>query len=218
MRIRISMPRIVRRLVQAAAALLLMAGLGALPLAALSGEDTIASPLAEGRTPSFDAVAYDCSSQSQIPQTECEALVALYNSTGGPSWTHNTNWLATVEPCGWYAVGCSAGSVGTIGLPENNLVGTIPSQLGNLNGLWFLRLDANQLSGPIPATIGNLGRLQTLQLDSNKLTGQIPAALGNLSELQWLRLHSNHLSGAIPVTLASLSKLRYLDLTENWRA
>lgn len=30
---------------------------------------------------------FDCSAVSEIPQTECEALVALYNSTNGPSWT-----------------------------------------------------------------------------------------------------------------------------------
>ena len=37
--------------------------------------------------PSMAVVAYDCSLQTQIPQAECGALVALYNGTGGLDWT-----------------------------------------------------------------------------------------------------------------------------------
>jgi len=41
--------------------------------------------------------ATDCATVSQIPQVECEALVALYNSAGGPNWSDNSsnNWNVT---------------------------------------------------------------------------------------------------------------------------
>lgn len=215
MRIGTPVPRTVRRLAQAAAALSFIAGLGVLPLAAPSGGDTPAPPPLGGPTPSYDPVAYDCTSQVQIPQLECEALVALYDSAGGPGWTKNTNWLATSEPCEWYGIDCAGGSVSVVDLYQNNLTGTIPAQLGNFSKLWFLRLDANHLTGTIPTELGNLSLLQTLHLENNQLTGQIPATLGSLSNLDSLRLDSNRLWGPIPTALGNLGKLTYLALTAN---
>ena len=40
----------------------------------------------------------------QIQEPDCEALVALYNSTNGPAWINNTNWLVTLTPSDWYGV------------------------------------------------------------------------------------------------------------------
>jgi hypothetical protein len=34
--------------------------------------------------------AFTCASVTELPQSECEALVALYNSTNGPNWTQMT--------------------------------------------------------------------------------------------------------------------------------
>src|SRR5690554_5487783 len=47
-----------------------------------------------------------CNSVSEIPITECEALVALYHSTNGPEWRIRDGWLATSTPCSWYGVAC----------------------------------------------------------------------------------------------------------------
>ena len=46
-----------------------------------------ATPLQTGQNFTVTAGVTDCSSVTEIPQSECEALVALYNSTGGASWT-----------------------------------------------------------------------------------------------------------------------------------
>ena len=44
--------------------------------------------------------AYDCAvDQSEIPVTECQALVAFYTSTNGSSWLSNQGWLASSTPC-----------------------------------------------------------------------------------------------------------------------
>ena len=188
--------------------------LGALPLAACVGNGALTNPVAEGLTTSFAAVAYNCSTQFQIPQTECEALVALYNSTGGPGWSTNTNWLATSEPCLWHGVGCSGGSVIQLILGSNQLSGTIPAELGNLSNLANLILDDNQLSG-IPAGLGNLSNLGVLNVTGNQLSGTIPAEVGNLSNLKQLRLGSNQLSGTIPAELGNLSNLVDLILDRN---
>lgn len=36
--------------------------------------------------------------QLSVPATECLALVDLYNSTNGASWTNKTNWLSMSAP------------------------------------------------------------------------------------------------------------------------
>jgi len=42
-----------------------------------------------------DPVDFPCSDVTEIPQIECEALVALYNVAGGPGWEERTaGWLA----------------------------------------------------------------------------------------------------------------------------
>ena len=78
---------------------------------------------------------FDCGDVTEIPQTECEALVALYESTDGDNWNDNTGWLETDTPCEWYGVTCSEGNVRGISLTFNNLQGSIPSEIGNFTAL-----------------------------------------------------------------------------------
>ena len=57
---------------------------------------------------------FDCTLVTEIPCEECEALVALYNATGGDNWTDNTNWLQNNQPSSWYGVAVSEGHVITL--------------------------------------------------------------------------------------------------------
>ena len=188
----------------------------------------------------------NCAAQTQIPEAECDTLVALYNSTNGVGWTDSTDWLQTDTPCTWYGVTCSAGHVTGLDLAFNNLVGTIPSELGNLANLQVLYLGvpeaiainpevhstaielgnladlhnlqatSNHLSGVIPPELGNLTSLQYLVLSGNQLIGSPPPQLGNLTNLQMLALDNNQLSGAIPPELGNLANLDYLSLRFNY--
>ena len=47
------------------------------------------------RTGVLCSSTFACNQVTEIPQLECEALVELYDSTNGTSWTNNTNWLIT---------------------------------------------------------------------------------------------------------------------------
>ena len=53
------------------------------------------------------ALAIDCSAVTEISPDECNALVALYNSTNGPNWVDNqtNNWNKTDTPCRWVEEG-----------------------------------------------------------------------------------------------------------------
>ena len=99
------------------------------------------------------------------PSTDRAALVALYNATNGANWTDKANWLSD-EPLGeWQGVTTDDdGSVTQIRLGDNNLVGSIPSDLGDLSNLEILALEVNQISGVIPGELGNLSNLTVLDM------------------------------------------------------
>ncbi|GEM_PF-1772908 len=161
--------------------------------------------------------ACDCTNTvvTGVPQIECEALVALYNSTNGAGWTNKTNWDTTTDISTWYGVIVSDGYVQSLSLDSNQLTGSIPSQLGNLTNLQHLVLNDNQLSGNIPSQLGNLTKLATLILRRNQLTGIIPSQLGNLTKFVTFDLGSNQLSGNIPASLTNLTIVMMFYLQNN---
>lgn len=156
-----------------------------------------------------------CTSVSEIPITECSALVSFYNSTDGPHWTFKQGWLETSQPCNWSGVTCSDGHVMVIALNYNELRGNLPPSIGDLPNLQTLSLHFNHLDGNIPPELGHLSNLQTLILHNNKLNGNIPPELGNLSSLKKLDLESNNLEGNIPAELGNLTNLETLNLNNN---
>ncbi|RDY03216.1 LRR receptor-like serine/threonine-protein kinase FLS2, partial [Mucuna pruriens] len=90
------------------------------------------------------------------------------------------------------------GLVTSIDLSNNKLVGEIPREIADLNGLNFLNLSHNQLSGYIPQSIGNMGSLLSIDFSRNQLSGEIPSTISNLNFLSMLDLSYNHLKGKIP--------------------
>ena len=156
-----------------------------------------------------------CTLVSEIPQSECLALAALYTSAAGEDWADDTNWLVTNTPSNWYGVGVTNDHVTSIDLEDNNLSGGIPSELGNLTGLENLILLNNHLTGSIPPELGNLAALQRLNLALNQLTGSIPSELGSLSALEGLFISANQLTGSIPSDFGNLSALQWLSLAYN---
>ena len=151
-------------------------------------QKALAKPLADQFT--------SCAAQTQIPETECAALLTFFDSTNGEDWTDNTGWLQTDTPCSWHGIHCNAEShVDGLDLTSNHLTGTLTSALGNLTHLVILDLRINQISGSIPPELGNLPDLTWLTLRDNLLTGSIPPELGNLAKLDTLYLISNQLSG-----------------------
>jgi hypothetical protein len=144
------------------------------------------------------------------------ALVDLYNSTNGASWTNKTGWLSNCDPCnGWFGVNCDGGRVVTLNLENNQLEGTIPASLSALNNLLNLFLNTNQLTGSIPASLSALTSLQWLVLNTNQLTGSLPASLSALTNLQRIYLNNNQLTGSIPSGLSSLTNLSEFKIQNN---
>ena len=167
-------------------------------------------------------------------ERDWKALVALYNATGGDNWTNNEGWLTETPLKDWKGINTFRdGTVDSLYLEDNNLIGEIPAELANLTartldlsknrlsgeipeGLCsgiLLDLSNNQLSGQIPQGLVDCGP-STLYLHNNQLSGEIPAELGEEPELRRLRLDNNQLSGEIPGDLAN-STMTDLNLANN---
>ena len=106
-------------------------------------------------------------------------------------------------------------SLEVLDLWENSLTGPIPPELGNLANLTRLYLGDNQLSGPIPPELGNLSRVTVLALDGNALGGLLPERLADLTSLSFLFLDRNNLAGPIPAEFGRMASLRQLALSHN---
>ena len=92
-------------------------------------------------------------------------------------------------------------------LRDNDMTGSIPTELGQLTGLDTLWLHNNRLTAAIPSELGLFTMLFGLHLSGNDFSGPIPTELAQLTLLEMLTLHGNdRLSGLVPESICSLGK------------
>lgn len=163
--------------------------------------------------------AFDCSVVSEIPHSECEALVVLHQSTQESSYWRSTNgsrWLKSDKPCNWDSgIQCQSGNVVGLHMAQLELKGVIPSELGQLTSLRKLNLLSNSFTGNIPLELGNISSLEELELQNNQLSGELPAELGNLTKLIRFSITDNNLHGTIPSEIGNMHSLKILELDFN---
>jgi hypothetical protein len=150
------------------------------------------------------------------------ALATFYYSTNGDRWKDKTAWMSTTNECSWISSASSldvcdnSGRYLSLHLQENNLDGTIPSELAILSSsLNIINLRANQISGKVPSALQVLVELQTLDLSSNSLDGTIPQELFDMTNLRLLSLFENNLVSTLPSQVAQLTRLELLDVGAN---
>ncbi|KAG6780342.1 hypothetical protein POTOM_013196 [Populus tomentosa] len=85
-----------------------------------------------------------------------------------------------------------------IDLSNNNFVGAIPPEFGNLSTILSLNLSHNNLTGSIPATFSNLKHIESLDVSYNNLNGVIPPQLTGITTLEVFSVAHNNLSGRTP--------------------
>ncbi|CAN8328279.1 unnamed protein product [Cochlearia groenlandica] len=128
------------------------------------------------------------------------------------SWNHKHE-----TPCSWRGVSCNNDSkVLTLSLPNSQLLGSIPSDLGSLQNLQSLDLSNNSFNGPLPVSFFNATELRLLDLSANMISGEVAAAIGDLHNLQALNLSDNALSGKLPANLVTLRNLTVVSLENNY--
>lgn len=107
---------------------------------------------------------------AQVITQDSLALVAIYNATDGDNWINNSNWL-TGNVSNWYGVTVSGNRVIDIIITNNNLTGSLPSDIGNLTMLDRLWLNNNNLTS-IPSEVVTLTglKLDNIFINNNQLT------------------------------------------------
>ncbi|KAI3985318.1 hypothetical protein MKX01_033632 [Papaver californicum] len=160
-----------------------------------------------------------------FPSDEILGLRAFKEAIYEDPYMVLSNWnFLNGDPCNWSGISCSQTHDHVISLNlsnlslhgfltpvlsklaylqelvlhKNNLLGTIPKEIGMLKNLKVLDLGMNRLTGPIPHEIGNLVRITKINLQSNGLIGHLPPELGKLGNLAELRVDRNKLQGSVP--------------------
>ena len=94
-----------------------------------------------------------------------------------------------------------------LNLSSNLLTGSLPEEYGG-NGsfelLEILDVSQNNLQGSLPSELADLPSLEIISVCSNAMTGTIPSALGSLSELKSLGLGNNGFTGRLPGAICDL--------------
>ncbi|KAJ6751186.1 hypothetical protein OIU85_001683 [Salix viminalis] len=128
-------------------------------------------------------------------------------------------------PCLWKGVTCTElGLPGTpdmlrvtsLVLPDSQLLGSIPPDVGYIEHLRHLDLSNNFLNGSLPNSFGNATELQVISLSNNEISGELPGSIGALKSLQLLNLSDNALAGKVPGYLTALQNLTVLSLRTNY--
>ncbi len=172
-------------------------------------------------------------SAAAIPDSERQALIAIYEATHGGTWVANTNWCAT-SPCpleaptfappgsecysgtpgsGWYGVVCDQERAHVVGinLSANHLTGSLPS-IAAFAALQDFMVSNNELSGTLP-DIDALAELRTFAASANRFSGSIPSLAG-FSALEAFLVCDNQLTGSLP-SLDGLDALTSFDAGGN---
>ena len=176
------------------------------------------------------AVTGGCADPVDPVELEARQVLAIfYRELDGPNWKNNDNWATPAQLATWYGVEVDAeGNVIGLALRDNGVTGELPGELGMLETLENLNLDAqgvitltgsansgNSVTGSIPPEFGQLRNLRYLNLRGNRLMGAIPPELGELEKLVSVALSGNQLTGPIPPEIGNLRDLRYLNLQRN---
>jgi len=95
-----------------------------------------------------------------VPPQERRVLMELFAATGGDKWSNRDGWGTGKSECDWHGVWCdfpdgaaSRPVVAGLSLALNNLEGTLPASLVELQHLRSLYVFGNRLSGVVPEAI-----------------------------------------------------------------
>jgi hypothetical protein len=98
-----------------------------------------------------------------IPQSERNALIDLFNSTGGENWYDKTGWLCAVgTECSWKGVTCNqAGDTVEQLWIMDKLWGSIPASIDGLPNLKYLNINPVGAGWSTTVSIVNLDAQET---------------------------------------------------------
>lgn len=151
---------------------------------------------------------------SLVIERQRKLLEDFYRYTNGDMWERNDNWCTDLPLNQWYGVYVNqSGAVSALNLPDNNLSGILPPDIGDLAASYTrLTLYRNNITGTLPASVY---KLSELDLDHNKFTGLDEPDDPSQCAVRYIDLSYNIIEGEIPHSYAELPFLAYLNLQDN---
>ncbi|KEH25870.1 LRR receptor-like kinase [Medicago truncatula] len=150
-------------------------------------------------------------------QTDHLALLKFKESISSDPYNALESWNSSIHFCKWQGITCSPmhERVTELSLKRYQLHGSLSPHVCNLTFLKTLDIGDNNFLGEIPQELGQLLHLQRLSLSNNSFVGEIPTNLTYCSNLKLLFLNGNHLNGKIPTEIGSLKKLQRMTVWRN---
>ncbi|KAK9743089.1 hypothetical protein RND81_03G216500 [Saponaria officinalis] len=103
-----------------------------------------------------------------------------------------------------------------LNLSYNQLSGTLSNEIFEGSATFIeLVFSHNLLEGTLPSEIGRLTTLQYLKIDGNFFHGDVPSSFASLASLQEINFSRNNLSGTIPAFFSRFPSIHHLDLSYN---
>jgi cysteine-rich repeat protein len=170
-----------------------------------------------------------------VPMDECRALRDLWTATNGDSWTNSNNRWQTPDVDSWFGIDTQIidgeehivaillhrnelTSLNDAVIPQtqgNNLHGTLPDSLRELNYLKYIRADHNSLVWSPRDALVTMQEIEVITLANNEFSGVLPVHRGWFSKLTTLDLSSNAFTWSIPESWKSLPDLRVFRVANN---
>eukprot|EP00768_Dysnectes_brevis_P001797 gnl/Dysnectes_brevis/1510_a1711_2081.p1 GENE.gnl/Dysnectes_brevis/1510_a1711_2081~~gnl/Dysnectes_brevis/1510_a1711_2081.p1 ORF type:complete len:243 (+),score=112.70 gnl/Dysnectes_brevis/1510_a1711_2081:757-1485(+) len=148
-----------------------------------------------------------------LAQIECptqrDALVAIYDATGGIGWTTQDNWLSDMSICTWAGITCNGNDdVVGIDLSGYGLTGQLPDEIGCFHFLMSLLLNDNLMTSTIPEDICMNMHIKYIQMDRAGIAEGIPECICTMEFVQYFYMDDNALTGPIPTCVSDMTYLR----------
>ena len=119
----------------------------------------------------------------------------------------------SMDACSRALVFCDGGDgrVTSLSMRHNNMLGTLPTEIGLMTALESMYAFSNGISGTLPTELGRLSSLRIFSVYKNPISGALPTQLGHLSQLTRIVAADSAIS-AIPSQVGRLTNLEIFNL------
>ncbi|XP_042016437.1 probable inactive leucine-rich repeat receptor-like protein kinase At1g66830 [Salvia splendens] len=164
--------------------------------------------------------SYSFATTLEMKRDESALLTFKAFITSDPHNMLKLNWSTRTSVCSWIGVTCDSHGtrVTRSKIPNMELVGSIPPEIGNLDSLVSLDISGNHLHGPIAASVFNMSVIDSIILSNTNSSGRLPEDIcrhNRLQRLKILDLSLNNLEGDIPLSLAECPQLETVEFSGN---